>query len=115
RAHKRHAHRPAPAARPSVAPPLVIDRPEVQPLAPASPSTSHQASGDFAGSTAASGPNWILSLGILGATLSLLLLALAAIPGWVVSSPPVARFLDQHRHDFTFTGFAFLTGVVILL
>ena len=93
----------------------MTDRPEVERLAPASPSTSHQASPELAGSTSAPGPNWILSLGILGTALSLLLLALAAVPGWVVSSPPVARFLDQHRHDFTFTGFAFLTGVVILL
>lgn len=92
----------------------MIDRRAVERPAPASPSTSQAASGDFGGNTSGSGPNWILSLGILGATLSLLLLALAAVPGWVVSSPPVARFLDQHRHDFTFTGFAFLTGVVIL-
>jgi len=113
--HNRRAHpRPAPAARPSAAPLLMIDRPSVERLAPASLSTSPPASAYFAGSTSGSGPNWILSLGIFGATLALLLLALAAVPGWVVSSPPVARFLDQHRQDFTFTGFAFLTGVVIL-
>ena len=92
----------------------MIDRPAVERLAQASPSTSDPASGDFAGGTSGSGQHWILSLGILATALSLLLLALAAVPGWVVSSPPVARFLDQHRHDFTFTGFAFLTGVVIL-
>jgi hypothetical protein len=92
----------------------MIDRPSVERVAPAGPVTSHAASADFAGSTSGSGQSWVLSLGILATALSLLLLALAAVPGWVVSSPPVARFLDQHRHDFTFTGFAFLTGVVIL-
>jgi hypothetical protein len=92
----------------------MIDRPAVERLAPATPSTSQPARAGFAGSSSGSGPSWVLSLGIFGVALSLLLLALAAVPGWVVSSPPVARFLDQHRHDFTFTGFAFLTGVVIL-
>jgi len=92
----------------------MIDRPAVERLNTASPSSSHPASADFAGGSSGSGPDWIFSLGILGAALSLLLLAVAAVPAWFVSSPPVARFLDQHRHDFTFTGFAFLTGVVIL-
>jgi hypothetical protein len=102
-------HKPAPrqqvkpVVRPLPKPPLVIDRPAAGP-APAAPAPA----------TSTGWTHWLLPLGVFLAAVSLLLLVLATVPVWAVSSPLFATFLRRHRNDLAFTGFALLAVIAVV-
>jgi len=68
----------------------------------------------FAGETSGGAAGWLMPLGIFAALVSLVLLALAIVPGWAVSSQPLARFLEYHRNDLAFSGVALLAMLAVV-